>query len=462
MAKTTAKKKLRALVVGLGRSGVAATKLLCKKGYKVTVTDELNKTDLKDALEALESYDFKAELGKHVLKTFSDQDLIVVSPGVRLDIKPLQHAEKAGVPIISEVELAAQYISEPIIAVTGTNGKSTTASLIAEMIRSAGKEVFLGGNIGTPLSEYPLKRDKADWVVVEVSSFQLDTSRQFKPHVAVILNVAPDHLDRYPSFEEYAAAKAKLPVNMTEEDYLIYNFRDAKLNQMLATMKAKPLHFTSDPITKLPPAVAEKFQGAYLAAPNLMHLRAARWKDHDFPVQESQLRGIHNRENMMAAMLAAKLAGASNEAIQKALVSFKPLPHRMEFVGRKNSVFFYNDSKGTNVHSLLRSLESFNEPVILIAGGRDKGEDYGSLAPAIRRHVKNLILVGEAKEKLNRAIGDFSETFLVGTFEEAVYLAYQKSRSGDVILLSPGCASQDMFKNFEERGDYFKKIVSTF
>lgn len=462
MAKPVAKKRLRALVVGLGRSGVAATKLLCKKGYKVTVTDELNKTDLKDALEALEPYEFKAELGKHVLKTFSEQDLIVVSPGVRLDIKPLQHAEKAGVPIISEIELASQYISEPIIAVTGTNGKSTTVSLIAEMIRAAGKTVFLGGNIGTPLSEYPLKREKADWVVVEVSSFQLDTSRQFKPHVAVILNVAPDHLDRYPSFDDYAAAKVKLQANLTEEDYLVTNLRDAKLNALLAPTKAKVLHFTSEPPAKWSAGLAEKFQGAYLPAPATLQLKAARWKDHAFPVSESLLRGIHNRENMLAALLAAKLAGASNEAIQKTLLGFKPLPHRMEYVGRKNSVYFYNDSKGTNVHSLMRSLESFNEPVILIAGGRDKGEDYGPLAPSIRRHVKNLILVGEAKEKLNRAIGDFSETFLVGTFEEAVYLAYQKSRSGDVILLSPGCASQDMFKNFEERGDYFKKIVSTF
>ncbi|MBY0370831.1 UDP-N-acetylmuramoyl-L-alanine--D-glutamate ligase [bacterium] len=463
MAKpVTPKKKQRALVVGLGRSGVAAVKLLVKKGYKVTVTDELNKTDLKDSLDALESIEFKAELGKHVLKTFSDQDLIVVSPGVRLDIKPLQHAEKAGVPIISEVELAAQYISEPIIAVTGTNGKSTTASLIAEMIRLGGKSVFLGGNIGTALSEYPLRREKADFVVVEVSSFQLDTCRQFKPHVAVVLNVAPDHLDRYTGFDAYAASKARIQNNMTEEDYLIFNHRDAKLTSLLAGTRAKVLHFTSEPLARMDPAVAEKFQGAYLGAPHMLQLKAARWKDHAYPVSESLLRGIHNRENMLAAVLAAKLAGISNESIHKALVTFKPLPHRMEFVGRKNQVYFYNDSKGTNVHSLMRSLESFNEPVILIAGGRDKGEDYGPLAPSIRRHVKNLILVGEAKEKLNRAIGDFSETFLVGTFEEAVYLAYQKSRSGDVILLSPGCASQDMFKNFEERGNYFKKIVSTF
>ncbi len=463
MAKvTTAKKRQRALVVGLGRSGVAATKLLVKKGYKVTVTDELNKTDLKDQLDALESVDFKAELGKHVLKTFSEQDLIVVSPGVRLDIKPLQHAEKAGVPILSEIELAAQYISEPIIAVTGTNGKSTTASLIAEMIKAGGKTVFLGGNIGTPLSEYPLRREKADWVVVEVSSFQLDSCRAFKPHVAVVLNVAPDHLDRYPSFDEYALSKARVQLNMTEEDYLITNLRDAKLGVLLAQTKAKVLHFTSDSITKLDPAALEKFQGMHLEGKNTLQLKSARWKEHAFPVQESMLRGIHNRENMMASILAAKLAGASNEAIQRTLASFKPLPHRMEYIGRKNQVFFYNDSKGTNVHSLMRSLESFQEPVILIAGGRDKGEDYGPLAPSIRRHVKNLILVGEAKEKLNRAIGDYSETFLVGTFEEAVYLAYQKSRSGDVILLSPGCASQDMFKNFEERGDYFKRIVSTF
>lgn len=457
-----AKKGMKALVVGLGRSGVAATKLLCKKGIKVTVTDELNKSDLKDALDALADYDYNAELGKHVLKTFSEQDFIVVSPGVRLDIKPLQHAEKAKVPILSELELASQFISEPIIAVTGTNGKTTTSTLIAEILQAGGKSVFLGGNIGTPLSEYAARREKCDWVVAEVSSFQLDTAYTFHPHISVFLNIAPDHLDRYTSFDDYVNAKMKLKDNMTEEDYLILNLRDAKLMANLAAGRPKCLFFTSDSLAKTPAHHVDKFQGTFLEPATTINLRAARWKEHSFDVKPALLRGLHNRENMMAAVLAAKLAGVSNESIQKVLCGFKPLPHRMEFVARKNQVTFVNDSKGTNVHSLLRSLESFDEPVILIAGGRDKGEDYASLGTAIRRHVKNLILVGEAKEKLNRAIGDFSETFLVGTFEEAVYLAYQKSRSGDVILLSPGCASQDMFKNYEERGNYFKRIVGTF
>jgi len=453
---------MRALVVGLGRSGVAATKLLVKKGVKVTVTDEKNKSDLKDELDLLKGVDFEAELGKHVLKTFTEQDFIVVSPGVRLDIKPLQQAEKSKIPIMSEIELASHFITEPIIAVTGTNGKTTTSSLIAEMIQVGGKSVFLGGNIGTPLSDYVGRREKADWVVVEVSSFQLDTCSTFKPHIAVFLNLAPDHLDRYASYDDYVNAKFKLKDNMTEEDHLVVNLRDAKLMSTLSRVRPKMLCFTSDSMEQIPAMYLEKFQGAYLNPATTIHLKASRWKEHTFPVETALLRGLHNRENMIAAMLAAKLAGISNEAIQKVLTTFKPLPHRMEFVAKKNQVFFYNDSKGTNVHSLLRSLESFDEPVILIAGGRDKGEDYAALGPAIRLHVKNLILVGEAKEKINRAIGDFSETFLVGTFEEAVYLAYQKSRSGDVILLSPGCASQDMFKNYEERGDYYKRIVSTF
>lgn len=456
------KKGMKALVVGLGRSGVAATKLLCKKGVKVTVTDEKNKSDLKESLEALEGVDCSYELGKHVLKSFTDPDFIVVSPGVSLSIKPLQQAEKSKVPILSEIELASQFISEPIIAVTGTNGKTTTSTMIAEMIQASGKTAFLGGNIGTPLSEYAARREKCDWVVAEVSSFQLDSSYSFKPHIALLLNVAPDHLDRYPSYEDYVQAKIKLKNNMGEDDYIITNLRDNKLMTLLLGSRPKMLYFSSDPLEKTPAHYVEKFQGAYLENPQSIHLKASRWKEHSFPLQGALLRGVHNKENMMAAMLAAKLAGVSNEAIQKTLIGFKPLPHRMEFVGRKNQVAFYNDSKGTNVHSLMRSLESFNEPIILIAGGRDKGEDYTSLGRSIRRHVKNLILVGEAKEKLNRAIGDYSETFLVGTFEEAVYLAYQKSRSGDVILLSPGCASQDMFKNYEERGDYFKKIVSTF
>lgn len=456
------KKGMRALVVGLGRSGVAATKLLCKKGIKVTVTDEKNKTDLKDSLDALKNFDYDSELGKHVLKTFCEQDFIVLSPGVRMDIKPLQQAERSKIPIISEIELASQFVSEPIIAVTGTNGKTTTSTMIAEMIQAGGKTAFLGGNVGTPLSEYAIRREKADWVVAEVSSFQLDTTYTLKPAIAVFLNLAPDHLDRYATYDDYIRAKMKLKDNMTEDDHLVANLRDQKLMSMLSGARSKLLTFTSDSHSRIPAHHVEKFQGCYLEPGATIHLRASRWKEHDFPVQGSLLRGLHNRENSMASLLAAKLAGISNEAIQKVLLGFKPLPHRMEFVARKNQVAFYNDSKGTNIHSLLRSLESFDEPVILIAGGKDKGEDYTSLGPAIRRHVKNLILVGEAKEKLNRAVGDFSETFLVGTFEEAVYLAYQKSRSGDVILLSPGCASQDMFKNYEERGDYFKKIVSSF
>ncbi|MFM8316663.1 MAG: UDP-N-acetylmuramoyl-L-alanine--D-glutamate ligase [Deltaproteobacteria bacterium] len=455
------KKGMRALVVGLGKSGVSATKLLCKKGLKVTVTDELNKSDLKDSLDALEGYEFEAELGKHVLKTFTDQDLIVVSPGVRLDIKPLEQARKSNIPVISEIELAAQFISEPIIAITGTNGKTTTSHLIAEMIQSGGKTAFLGGNVGVPLCDYALKRDKADFVVVEVSSFQLETCFDFKPHVAVFLNVAPDHLDRYSGFEDYVKAKLRLKNNMTAEDYIVTNLRDSKLMSLLSGTPSQHLYFTTDSFSKIPAHYSEKFQGVSLETGQLA-LRTERWKEHTFALQGALLRGLHNRENMMAAMLACKVVGISNEAIQKTLIAFKPLPHRMELVARKNQVAFYNDSKGTNVHSLMKSLESFREPVILIAGGKDKGEEYDALAPFIKRYVKSLILVGETKERMNRAVGDFSETFLVGTFEEAVYVAYQKSRSGDVVLLSPGCSSQDMFKNYEERGDHFKKIVAQF
>lgn len=455
------KKKMRALVVGLGRSGASVTKLLAKKGVQVTVTDEKNKTDLKDYLDQLEGVTYEAELGKHVLKTFTEQDFIVVSPGVSLDIKPLQQAAKCNIPIVSEIEVAAQFIEEPIIAVTGTNGKTTTSHLIAEMIEAGGKTVFLGGNVGTPLSEYALRKEKCDFIVCEVSSFQLESCYDFKPHIALFMNIAPDHLDRHGTFESYLAAKLRLKNNMKEDDYIITNIRDSKLMSALSGSPTKMMHFTTDGFSKIAPHYQEKFQGAFYES-GALHLKSARWKDHTFPLQGTLLRGLHNRENQLAAMLAAKLAGITNEAIQKVLIQFKPLPHRMEFVAKKNQVFFYNDSKGTNVASLMRSLESFREPVILIAGGKDKGEDYTPLAEMVRRHVKNLILVGEAKEKMNRSIGDFSETFLVGTFEEAVYVAYQKSRSGDVVLLSPGCASQDMFKNFEERGDHFKKIVMSF
>ncbi len=305
------KKGMRALVVGLGRSGVAATRLLCKKGVKVTVTDELNKSDLKDSLEALEDYSFDSELGKHVLKTFCEQDFIVVSPGVNLNIKSLQQAIKSKIPVIGELELASQFVSEPIIAVTGTNGKTTSSTMIAEMIQASGKTVFLGGNIGVPLSEYAARREKCDWVVVEVSSFQLDTSFSFKPHVAVFLNIAPDHLDRYATFDEYIASKLRLKDNMTEEDYVVTNLRDAKLMSSLSGTRPKHLYFTTDSLKQIPAHYEEKFQGSYLEPATTVHLRASRWKDHAFPVQGTMLRGLHNKENMMASMLAAKLAGVS-------------------------------------------------------------------------------------------------------------------------------------------------------
>ncbi len=456
------KKGMKALVVGMGKSGVSVTKLLCKKGIKVTVTDELNKSDLRESLEALEGYKYKAELGKHVLKTFCDQDFLVVSPGVNLEIKPLQQARKMKVPILSEIEVASQFISTPIIAVTGTNGKTTVVNMIAQMLEAGGKTVFMGGSHGTPLSDFPLRRGGADFVVAEVSSFQLDTTYSLKPAVAVFLNVAPDHLDRYPTFDDYVGAKMRLKELMDENDHVIVNLRDAKLMQLLSGVKPKVFYFTSNTLKETPTPYVEKFQGVFLDPVNQMHLKTGRWKDHVFTLDGVKLRGLHNKENMMAAALAAKLVGVSNEAIQKVLVNFAPLEHRMEYVGRKNRVDFYNDSKGTNVYSLMRSLESFQEPVILIAGGKDKGEDYGSLGPVIRRRVKNLILIGEAKEKINRAVGDFTETFLVGTFEEAIYVAYQKSRSGDVVLLSPGCAGSDMFPTYEERGNHFKKIVNMF
>ena len=456
------KKGMSALVVGLGRSGVSATKLLVKKGFHVTATDMRTKTELGELFEEIEGLDCRLELGKHILKSFSDPDFIVVSPGISLDIKPLVQAVKSKVPIISEVELASHFITEPMIAITGTNGKTTTACLLGEIFKQAERPVFVGGNTGTPLSEYVLARhDPNTWLVVEVSSFQLESCQQFRPHVAVFLNIAPDHLDRHPSFEAYVQAKMKLHANMTPDDFIVANLRDPQLMSHLSRVPSKAFYFTTDARKNIPVAFSEKFQGCYFDSQGI-HLETVRWKSGSFSVAPSKLAGLHNRENMMAALLAAKLAGINNEAIQRAFLSFKPLPHRMEYVARKNQVTFYNNSKGTNVHALLRSLEVFPEPVILIAGGKDKGEDYSTLVPVIKRRVKNLILVGETKEKMNRSVGDYSETFLVGTFEEAVYLAYQKSRSGDVVLLSPGCASQDMFRDYEHRGDYFKELISRF
>ena len=447
----------KVLIVGLGRTGHSAAKYLHAQGAKVTVTDTKHKADFTNVLKDLEPLKLVYEFGKSSEKVFLSHDLIVLSPGVPRALPEIQAAIKAGIPITNDLELARDAIKVPIIAVTGTNGKTTTTTMITEMLKNDGKTVFTGGNIGVPVLDVLNLGLNPDCVVLEVSSFQCESFTNFKADVTVLTNLEPDHLDRYPSIEDYYNAKRLIIQNSDESSTLILNMDNPASAKWAEGYKGKLLYFSKrDPLT-IDGGISEKFKGTYLKRPKIISKISGR--ETTFDILGCRLPGDHNRENFMAAISAALCVGCSQTAIQKTIMEFRGVPHRLEFVRRKDGVTIFNDSKGTNVASVLRSIGSFNAPIILIAGGRDKDQDFGPLIDPVKKKVKNLILLGEAKEKINRTLGDFSETFLVGTFEEAVLLSFQKSRNGDVILFSPACASYDMFKNFEERGEYFRKLV---
>ncbi|MFN7685666.1 MAG: UDP-N-acetylmuramoyl-L-alanine--D-glutamate ligase [Oligoflexia bacterium] len=451
----------RVLVVGFGKTGVAVARYMCKQGAKVTVTDMKQKTELADSVNACADLKIEYELGRHNGKTFSTSELIVVSPGVPLNIKPLDEARAAAVPITSEVEVAAGTCKEPLICVTGTNGKTTTTTLIGEMFKSDQRPVYVGGNIGTPLLDYANEGARVDAVVAELSSFQLELTEKLVPAVAVFTNIEEDHLDRYGTMDLYVQAKRRLLTLCDRNSFVVLNYDNANVARFASEAQGKLIWFTKQNPMKIGGEFAENFRGCYYDSASRRIVAKITGKEESYDVSAFKLFGEHNKENLMAAICAARAQGVSPAAIQSVIQNFKGVPHRLEFVRKKDGVYFINDSKGTNVMSVQRSLAAFGKnPIILIAGGKDKNMEFAPLVPLVKERCKILILLGEAKEKMNRSIGDCAETFLVGTFEEAVLLAYQKSRSGDIILLSPGCSSYDMFRNYEERGDYFKKLVS--
>lgn len=451
------------LVVGFGVSGVSTAKFMVKQGAKVTVTDSKQRTELSDSLKMAGDLKMEMDFGKHTPRSFETAELIVVSPGVPLNLKPLEEARARGTPITSEVEVASAHIQVPIIGITGTNGKSTITALVGEMFKEDGRAAFVGGNIGLPLLDFVLSGDKVDVVVAELSSYQLELASRMVPAVAVFTNMDQDHLDRYGTMENYIAAKKNLLRVCDRNSFVVLNYDCPIVSQFEKENPGKLLWFTKRDPMRVGGAFAENFMGAYVSDDGKTIVSRILGKEDTYDLAQFKLVGDHAKENLMAAICAARVQGVSPKAIQRVIDSFRGLPHRLEYVRKKDGVFFFNDSKATNVHSVMKALAAFKKsPVILIAGGKDKGMEFTPLVPFVQGRVKMLILLGEAKEKLNRAIGDFAETFLVGTFEEAVLLAYQKSRSGDVILLSPGCSSHDMFRNFEERGDYFKKLVQQF
>ncbi len=454
-------KDKRILVVGLARTGVALSHFLYKHGAKVTVSDHKSKAELLNFLDKMQDVEVNYELGGHTPKTFLQQDLIILSPGISPNLKLFDYARSHGVEVTGEFEFCSQFIKQPIAAVTGTNGKTTVIHLTNLFLRESGVKTWVGGNYGQPLSEYLLGPQDADVVLTEVSSFMLEHAKSFNPINIVLTNLAENHLDRYRNMEEYVNAKRKIFANTHHNTTSILNADDLAVVELAhdpVVQKGRILYFSRKPTYET--QILEKIGGA--VAKNKQIKVKTRQETEYFDLSNMKMRGEHSIENIMAAMLLAAEHGAKHEAIQGVIDSFKGMPHRLEYVRRVGGVEFYNDSKATNVHAVKRALDAFEDNIILIMGGKDTNLSYEPLADTIRRKVKSLILIGEAKERINRDIGDESETFLIGTFEEAVLIAYQKSRIGDVVLLAPGCSSFDMFDNYKERGEYFKEIVNKF
>lgn len=437
-------------VVGLGRSGLAASRLLAAAGARVSVSEAREDTPLKALAQALKGEGISVELGAHTRPWIQGQDLIVASPGVPPTSPPLRWAREEGVPMMSEIELGSHLCKGKIIAITGSNGKSTTVSLLGKILEKGRKRAFICGNIGTAFCEVVPHVTQEDWVVLEVSSFQLEQCYHFRPHIAGILNISRNHLDRHTSFEEYLLAKRRIAQAQTGNDVLLLNADDPFTRKIGEGLPVQKRYFSR----------LQRVDGVYMKDLDVF----ASLNDRDEKVgtfETLRLPGSHNQENALAAVLGALLVGVAKGAIQEGLDAFEGLAHRIEWAGEWGGIRFVNDSKSTTVSSTLRALESLPGPLLLIAGGREKNEDFQVLARSpLLRKVKEIYLIGEAKEKIHAAVKGKVPTFFAITLGEAVKQAYHDSQAGETILLSPMCTSFDMFKDFEERGDCFKERVA--
>jgi UDP-N-acetylmuramoylalanine--D-glutamate ligase len=452
----------KVLVVGLGMTGLATARFLHHRGAVVTVTDMATEDDLATSVLELHQLGIRTEIGSHRRESFESSELIVLSPGVPHTHDFLTGARRKGIPVIGEIELASRFISDPIIAITGTNGKTTTTSLLSDMLVECGMIVFVGGNIGNPLIGHVDGEEKVDVVVLEISSFQLDTIETFRPDIGILLNITEDHLDRYPDMAGYAASKGRIFQNQTSEDIAIFNGADSRVLSETSRINSRKWVFNGSGI----PQEGARIVGndltiEFMSCPHRTPSTRAcpTLGPISLDIGKTGLYGKHNQENISAAVMAAIAAGGDIRDIQIALNQFKGLSHRIEFVRTLNGVRYMDDSKATNVDAVYRALESFIEPVILIMGGRDKGGDYKILEKVMQNHVKHLILLGEASGLIAAALGNLVPTELVSSMRAAVTKAHQFASAGDVVLLSPACSSFDMFRNYSHRGGVFQSEV---
>jgi UDP-N-acetylmuramoylalanine--D-glutamate ligase len=441
----------KVLVVGLGKSGLAAALFLRHKGAQVTVSDVRSAESLAEEIPALLEEGIMVEAGGHGLLTFRRQDLIVVSPGVPLDTPALVQVKNFGLPVIGELELAARFLKGKILAITGSNGKTTTTALAGEILKEAGYPTLVAGNIGVPVVGLIEESTDETWSVLEVSSFQLESTEQFHPAIAVILNITPDHLDRHGTFENYALAKERIFAAQNANDCVVLNEGNPRAAQAAVRSHAAVHWFSIEHEVK---------RGAWVQDGHIVYRSAPEAVvEQILPLAKIPLKGEHNVENVLAAVCAARLAGVPGDAIARAIEKFQAVEHRLEFVATVNGVEFYNDSKATNVDATAKAIAAFPGGIHLILGGKDKGSDYTTLSPLLRARVRAVYTIGSAAEKIESQLRGVVSIHSCETLANAVSAAAAAARPGDVVLLAPACSSFDQFENYEERGRVFKQLV---
>ncbi|NYF90602.1 UDP-N-acetylmuramoylalanine--D-glutamate ligase [Edaphobacter lichenicola] len=445
-------KNKRVLVVGLGKSGLSAAMFLRAQGARVTVSDTRSAVALAQEIPALLEAGIMVESGGHGLLTFRRQDLIVVSPGVPMDTPEVKQVVAFGLTVIGELELASRYLQGQVVAITGSNGKTTTTTLVGKILSDAGVPTQVGGNIGLPVIDLVAKSTPETVNVLEVSSFQLETVEEFHPRIAVILNITPDHLDRHGSFERYVAAKERIFERQGAGDALVLNGDDRVTQMCAARAKSEVFWFSGTKAVR---------KGAFVRDGVIVWVeKEGGVTEPVMPVSEVPLKGAHNIENVLAAVCAARLAKVSAESVRASVASFTAVEHRLELVRKLNGVEFYNDSKATNVDATMKAVASFSKGVHLILGGKDKDSDYGLMAELLKERVKVVYTIGSAAEKIERQLHGVVKMVAAGTMETAVAEAAKAAVTGDVVLLSPACSSFDQFENYEHRGRVFRQLVN--
>jgi UDP-N-acetylmuramoylalanine--D-glutamate ligase len=442
----------KVLVIGAARSGIACAKFLVERGATVALNDEKPLEKWSPEAIALKDEDVGCLPGEAPSWLLENIDLVVVSPGVPVKSIPLRYADRAGAEIIGEVELASRFLKGRMVAITGTNGKTTTTALIGELLKDAGLPVQVGGNIGTPLITLVEGSRDDGWTVVELSSYQLETIKEFHPSVAVVLNVTPNHMDRYEAFTDYAAAKHRIFMNQEPGDVAVLNGDDEVVSPWARGLRAHVVTFS---------VRRDLSEGLFLRGQDLVS-RTGDGERTLMKRDEMKLRGLHNVENVLAALSAGLACGASPESMRETVRRFEPVEHRLELVAEINQVKFYNDSKATSVDATVKALEAFQDDagkVVLILGGRGKRAPYAPLAELIRDNVRQLVLIGEDAETIAKELGEYALSQRAADMQEAVKLSFQSAQPGDIVLLAPACASFDQFENFEHRGRVFKELV---